>query len=382
MIDEALLERALEESASGYDPPADGAARVLAAARVGAGSAPRRRLRTGPLAIAACLAVVLVGGLLASRIDVSSGRNNAATKGSFVAGPSAAPRDSADNATGSGALAPGFAAPPQRPPVPAPLPFQAQIGSGGGTAAFGGTATGGVGAAPGLGAPTAVDAARIIKTGDVSIQVERGQFDRAVRQLTSLATAQRGYVASSKLTQTGTTPRGSVVLRVPADNFERTIVDARGLGKVLSQNSSSSDVTAEYVDLTTRLRTLVASRERYVTLLSHARTIGEILSVQSRIDSLQVDIEQLQGRQKLLDDQTSYSVLTVNVAERGAASVFSPPKQRSELRQAFHDAGERFTDGVDSLIAASGTVLFLLLLAAGAAVLLRVGRHYWRRRLV
>ncbi|MCA1824231.1 MAG: DUF4349 domain-containing protein [Mycobacteriales bacterium] len=370
MIDEALLERALEESAGGYDPPSDGPDRVLAAARAEANGAQRpRRWRITPLTIAASLLFVLIAGVAASRID-SSGRDTA----SRANGTSQTTNDAARLKSGTARL--------PRGPVPAPLPAQPQFGSGGGTAASGGTATGGVGAAPGLGAPTVVDATRIIKTGDVSIQVERGQFDRAVRQLTSLATAQRGYVASSKLTQTGTTPRGSVVLRVPADNFERTIVDARGLGKVLSQNSSSSDVTAEYVDLTTRLRTMVASRERYVTLLSRARTIGEILSVQSRIDSLQVDIEQLQGRQKLLDDQTAYSVLTVNVAERGAASVFSPPKPRSELRQAFHDAGERFTDGVDWLIAASGTVLFLLLLAAGAAVALRITRHFWRRRLV
>ncbi|MCU1448406.1 MAG: hypothetical protein JWP02_576, partial [Acidimicrobiales bacterium] len=90
--------------------------------------------------------------------------------------------------------------------------------------------------------------------------------------------------------------------------------------------------------------------------------------------------EQLQGQQRLLDDQTSYGTLSVDVAQHGAP--MGPPAQRSGLAKAWDDAQHGFTRGVEAIIGGSGTALLVLLVLAALAVVARLAWVLLRRRLV
>ena len=54
-----------------------------------------------------------------------------------------------------------------------------------------------------------------------------------------------------------------------------------------------------------------------------------------------------QAGQKVLDDQTSLSTLTVTLSEKGspAKATTAPPSDRSGFSKLWHDSAERFTDG-------------------------------------
>ena len=66
----------------------------------------------------------------------------------------------------------------------------------------------------------------------------------------------QGYVASTKTTESGDLPSGTVVLRVPADSYDSVLAQARKLGTVDSQTSSGTDVTAQSADLQAKMTSL------------------------------------------------------------------------------------------------------------------------------
>ncbi|MFN2389264.1 MAG: DUF4349 domain-containing protein, partial [Actinomycetota bacterium] len=118
-------------------------------------------------------------------------------------------------------------------------------GAGGGASgATGGGDAGYVGAAsalPKLG-PS------VIKTGDVEIEIDRGDFQSSMQRIVGLADRYGGFVLSSS-TDGDRARSGTVVLRVPAEDFERALADLKGLGRVTHETVSGEDVGEEFVDL-------------------------------------------------------------------------------------------------------------------------------------
>jgi hypothetical protein len=220
--------------------------------------------------------------------------------------------------------------------------------------------------------------AKIEQTGSLGLTVRRGELGHTVTQLTNLAAAYGGFVANSQ-TQTGAAtggpPSGSVTLQVPVDNFATVLKRAQALGKTSDLTTKATDVTGQYVDLQARIAALEATRQQYLSILAKATTVGDILSVQEELNTVQTQIEQLQGQLQLLTSQTSYSTLTVTVSE-GSPAPRPAPLPESGLVRAWHASIGGFVAGVEGLIRVAGPLLFALLLLGVALV---GGRALWRR---
>ncbi|TML38388.1 MAG: DUF4349 domain-containing protein [Actinobacteria bacterium] len=318
--------------------------------RPGRPGRPRSSQRGLGISVLIALAGLVVTAALVSSWSSHGGGGRSATKGSAIVSPApaggAAP--TADRAS-SGSVA-ALALPAQGP--------------------------------PGAGAVTqSGEAPRVVKTGNVQLEVAKGRFEPAMAHLTDLAAGSGGFVAATQASETGSSPAGSVTLRVPEPSFEAVLNQVRALGKVDSVSTQGQDVTAQYVDLQARIDALEAARQRHLAILAKASAIGDILAVQQQIDGLQSQLEQLQGQQKVLDDQTRYGTLTVAVAESGGRGPALPPA-RSAWGRAWHRASGEFVAGVQGLIGVSGGLGFAALcLAAMGGLGLLVSRRL-RRGLV
>jgi uncharacterized protein DUF4349 len=235
---------------------------------------------------------------------------------------------------------------------------------------------GAVGGATAAIAPATTLAAgpRIVKNGSIDVEVRKNRFGSSFARLTTIATNLGGFVSSSKTFESADVPNGTVTLRVPSDRFDELVRQVRGLGTVRAVSSSGEDVTAKFTDLRARLKALEAQRDQYLALLTKATSISDTLAVRDRLSQVQVEIEQLQGQLKLLDDQTSFATLAVNIAEPGHL-VAEPERERSGWSKAGHDAVDGFVRGAQAIVAHSGATLLVLVCGAALAVL---GRFGWR----
>jgi len=248
------------------------------------------------------------------------------------------------------------------------------------TAASGGGAGGDASTAAAGSAPTAVDASlqpKVVRTGSLSLVVRTGTFDDATAKVTALADGLGGMVSSSQTTSLGNDPQGTLTLRVPVAQFDRVLAGLRRIGTVTAVTTSSDDVTAEYSDVGAQIKALQAERDQILLVLDRATNVPDILAVRDRLTAVQSELDQLQGRQKLLADQTSYATITVSISEVGSPTTTTTvPVARHGLGQVWHDSVDRFGRGARAIALGLATMAPWLLLLGAAWLVLRA---WWRR---
>jgi predicted small secreted protein len=187
---------------------------------------------------------------------------------------------------------------------------------------------------------------RIIKTGEISIEVP--DVATALARVRAMAVDLGGYVGGS---QAGTRDEPATLpLRSPADTFEDALARLHELdGDVVVEATSEQDVTSAVVDLEARIANLQASETQYRALLGQAVKVEDVLAVQTRLDDVRGQIEQLQAQHKELTGLADLSTLTVTLipsALQQAAGRWDPGKTMADAFAALVDLGQAIGDGV------------------------------------
>lgn len=223
-------------------------------------------------------------------------------------------------------------------------------------------------------------ATRVVKTGSLSLTVAKGRVAATIASLTKTTADLGGYVSQSRTEDVNGTPTGSLTLRIPVDRFEAAISAAARLGHETSLRTDAHDVTGEFVDTKARLSALQRTRSTYLTILSRARTIGQTLSVQQRVNDIQQQIESLQGRLKVLRNQSADGTLTVQVTTAGAVATVVSHHPRSGWSKAWHTSTGRFNRGMQAIIGGLGPLLLALLILGSVFLIARIATRRQRRR--
>lgn len=190
--------------------------------------------------------------------------------------------------------------------------------------------------------------ASVIKTADIRLEAARGDFSEALAEVESAAPRYGGFVLSTSL-EDASTHRGTIVLRVPSEDFEQALRDVKGAGELLGENIAGKDVSQEFIDLEARINNLQAQEAVFLDLMNRATTITQTIRVQNQLSGLQLDIEQLQGRLNYLQDRTSLGTISVSLVESGAPV----PGAANTFERAWERA-------VDTLEAIGAGVIFLI----------------------
>ncbi len=187
---------------------------------------------------------------------------------------------------------------------------------------------------------------KIIKTGELTLQVP--SVGAAVGELRAIALSLDGYVSDSRTG--GEHDPATVTLRVPAERFDEALSRLHGMkGEVRVEATKDEDVTSSIVDLDARIRNLQASEEQYRVLVSRAQKIDDILAVQSRLDEVRGQIEQLSAQLKQLNGLASLSTITVTLLPAStpvedAAEGWDPGATLGNAVAALVSAGQALAD--------------------------------------
>lgn len=218
----------------------------------------------------------------------------------------------------------------------------------------------------------------VIRQAQLAVTVGSGTFDSKLSAVRTLVEEQGGYIAGTdaQVNPTSDQPSqirtGVINFMVPAAHFDTTIDELSKVGKVQSEHITGTDVSAQYVDLRARLANAEAQRNAMLALLTQARSINDIIAVQNQIGQITGQIEQLKGQIKYLDDNTSYSAVSVTLTESGAPAPSSPSDSWG-FATALNDAAHNFVATINYVVTALGAVGPLLILAG-------LGYLVWRSR--
>ena len=206
---------------------------------------------------------------------------------------------------------------------------------------------------------------KVIRAGQLAIEVER--FDEAARRLLTIAEAAGGFIADSSYEESGGVPRGTFVVRVPANRFGEVIRQVEQLGAVQRRQISGQDVTEEFIDLDARVRNLERQEARLLTFMDRATKIPDLMAVQQEVSRVRGEIERLKGRMRFTSNRVDLATIQAEVSQK--------PKKRSggfwdfdqtigRIQAAFLNTVRDILGAIEGLVTFAAAVLPVALLGA------------------
>jgi hypothetical protein len=210
----------------------------------------------------------------------------------------------------------------------------------------------------------------VIYNAEMDIRVK--SFEKARNALEQKAKDYNGYIVQSDSNHfDGEQQSGTMTFRIPQEHFNAFLNEAEGLSVQVNQRRvSGQDVTEEFVDLESRLKSKKAVESRLLDFMKQAQKTEDLLKISSDLADVQEEIEQIAGRKKFLENQTALSTVTITLQENEVPV----PKIDNDNLNTWQKIKKQFADNINILLAAgSGIIVFLIgnlpiLLIVGAIV--------------
>lgn len=204
------------------------------------------------------------------------------------------------------------------PPSPAPA-LQAADGS----IALATSATGGEAQDSRPQSPTSP---LLIYTSAISLEAKEDDVKMLSGQIVDKAKGFGGYLSQRS--------SNSLVVRVPAKDFNALNDFIKTLAKVKYENVTAQDVTMQYTDLKIRLDVQTKMLVRYHELLKRAANVKEAVEVERELSRITERVELLKGQIRYYDSQIGFS--TINVSFQEPYTAFAKETKPGPLGWVFY----------------------------------------------
>jgi Na+-transporting methylmalonyl-CoA/oxaloacetate decarboxylase gamma subunit len=168
----------------------------------------------------------------------------------------------------------------------------------------------------------------VIYKADLRMKVKN--YEKAQKDIEEKAKKYGGFIIEANAYRdTNKQMSGSITLRVPQGRFQEFLHDAEGIAQeVVERNVNGQDVTEEYVDLESRLRSKRVVEERLLEFMKQAQKTEDLLKISNDLAVVQEEIERIVGRMKFLENQSALSTITITLFEE---NVIVPNLEKDDL---------------------------------------------------
>ena len=226
----------------------------------------------------------------------------------------------------------------------------------------------------------------VIQNADLSIVV--AEPESKMDEIGKMAESMGGFVVSKNVYQTYTNnnikvPEGNITVRVPAEKLEQALEQIKSDAvEVLNETRSGQDVTREYVDLKSRLKTHEQAAEQLGEILDQKTESEEVIEVFNQLVYHREQIEILKGQIKYYEEAAALSVISVQISAEETLQPLEIAgwKPVGQARDALQALINFFQGFVNFLI-----WLIILIIPAGLLILgvlwvvWRIFRFAWRK---
>lgn len=159
---------------------------------------------------------------------------------------------------------------------------------------------------------------KIIKT--VDLNTETKTFDESVEWLKSYVASFDGiidssYVDSGNINDKNYRKSANFNVRIPATKLDSFLSKIGDKLNVTFRQENISDITDEYSDTESRLKSLKIEEESLNAMLKKAKTVEEMIKVEDKLSSVRTEIENITRRLNSYDKQVTYSTVHINISE-------------------------------------------------------------------
>lgn len=207
-----------------------------------------------------------------------------------------------------------------------------------------------------------VEPDKIITTVNISMQTK--EFDDTVKKLMELISNHKGYIENSNISHnnyinSARLKYSEYTIRVPRENLTQFVDKLKGIGNIISENTSKEDITKQYRDTESRLRVLETKEERILALMEKAEKMEDIIALENQLSNIIYDKENLKANIMEMDDKVDYSTVHFQLDEVAKLSIGENTKAPfiTKASNAFKDSLYFFMSNIERLVI--GIIYFL-----------------------
>ncbi len=207
-------------------------------------------------------------------------------------------------------------------------------------------------------------------------------FENDMNSLKEMISTYNAYVESSDIYQQGsydgkTYKYGTLTIKVPKDKANAFMEESKKRFHLVRENSTAQNVTLSYKDTELRLETLEKQKNRLNELYAQAERIEDIISIESKLSEVIIQIESLKNELSYLDRAVDYATVVVTLNE--VATLTNSPDIRASFSErisvAFKDSLRFFKDAATEfavfLVYAFPFIVILLVILIPSLLLIR-----------
>ena len=216
-----------------------------------------------------------------------------------------------------------------------------------------------------------------------NLEMQSTEFDQAAGDLKTLVQQMGGYFESSSVNNYSSGyRRASYTVRVPSERFESFLNQAGTLCHVTYTSQNAQDITEQYFDTDSRLKTAQTKLERLQELLSKAESMEDIITIESAISDTEYQIEYLSGELRHYDALVGFSTVYIELSEvyKLTETEEAPLTFGAKLGRAFKEGVENFGEFLeDAAVWFAYHWLGLLVFVAVIVLVIRLFRRLPRK---
>ncbi|WP_299683371.1 DUF4349 domain-containing protein [uncultured Dokdonia sp.] len=212
---------------------------------------------------------------------------------------------------------------------------------------------------------------KIIK--NASLKMEVADVVYATRIARNYAQQYEGYISDERMSTYAYRKENRFTIRIPQAHFDTLLDSISKLSKAIeTKNITTVDVTEEYVDIQSRLKTKREVKDRYESILrGKAKTVEEVLQAEEKIRVLQEEIESAEGRLRYMSNKISYSTIQVDVYQE-LPVIEKPKKEGPSFLKEMGDSMRIGLSVLEALVLLLVRIWPLLMIGAGIWIFYRI----------
>ncbi len=151
----------------------------------------------------------------------------------------------------------------------------------------------------------------IIYTADIKFRCE--DMNKTSNKIDDVVKKYGAFVSKSDMVSTASSIETQMSIKVLPENFADVIKELSGNAQVMDYKKiTSNDVTSDYIDVETRIKTKKEVEARYIDILkTKAKTVEEVLAAENEIRVIHEEIEARTGQLNYMKDQSAFSTINL-----------------------------------------------------------------------
>lgn len=151
---------------------------------------------------------------------------------------------------------------------------------------------------------------KIIKSGRLRYQTDN--LEESYNQIVAAVKKYNAQIKNDSQQNDDYELRRNITVRIPNQHFDSFIADiSKGVNYFDEKEISSEDVTEEFIDVSSRIKTKKALEQRYLELLKKANKVSEMLEIERQLSEIREEIEAKEGRLQYLQNKVAMSTLDI-----------------------------------------------------------------------